>query len=111
MGRARAHLLQGQGLNGYDAKLIDANGLGVLGIEHSKNKMVGRGVLLDIARFRGVDWLEDGEGISNDELDNCAKTQKVEIGRGDFVIIRTGQMERCLPRRNGAGMPAATPRA
>ncbi|RAI41674.1 hypothetical protein CH341_21140, partial [Rhodoplanes roseus] len=26
---------------------------GVLGIEHSKNKMVGRGVLLDIARFRG----------------------------------------------------------
>ena len=27
--------------NGYDAKLIDANGLNVLGIEHSKNKMVG----------------------------------------------------------------------
>ena len=34
--------------NGYDAKLIDAKGLNVLGIEHSKNKMVGRGVLLDI---------------------------------------------------------------
>ena len=55
--------------NGYDAKLIDARGLSVLGIEHSKSKMVGRGVLLDIARFRGVDWLQDGEGISNDELD------------------------------------------
>jgi kynurenine formamidase len=82
--------------NGYDAKLIDANGLNVLGIEHSKNKMVGRGVLLDIARFRGVDWLKDGEGIANDELDACAKKQKVEIGRGDFVIVRTGQMERCL---------------
>jgi len=66
--------------NGYDAKLIDAKGLNVLGIEHSKNKMVGRGVLLDIARFRGVDWLKDGEGISNDELDRCAKQQKVEIG-------------------------------
>jgi hypothetical protein len=37
--------------NGYDAKLIDAKGLNVLGIEHSKNKMVGRGVLLDIARL------------------------------------------------------------
>ncbi|HZD29272.1 MAG TPA: cyclase family protein, partial [Xanthobacteraceae bacterium] len=70
--------------NGYDAKLIDAKGLNVLGIEHSKNKMVGRGVLLDIARFRGVDWLKDGEAISNDELDQCAKKQKVEIGRGDF---------------------------
>ena len=59
--------------NGHDAKLIDSRGLSVLGIEHSKSKMVGRGVLLDIARFRGVDWLKDGEGISNDELDECAK--------------------------------------
>jgi hypothetical protein len=48
--------------NGYDAKLIDAKGLNVLGIEHSKNKMAGRGVLLDIARFRGVDWLKEGDG-------------------------------------------------
>ena len=34
--------------NGHDAKLIDSRGLSVLGIEHSKNKMVGRGVLLDV---------------------------------------------------------------
>ncbi|MGV6876799.1 cyclase family protein, partial [Pseudochelatococcus sp. B33] len=82
--------------NGHDARLIDSRGLSVLGIEHSKNRMAGRGVLLDIARFRGVDWLQDGEGISNDELDACAAQQGVEIGKGDFVIIRTGQMERCL---------------
>jgi hypothetical protein len=53
--------------NGHDAKLIDAKGLNVLGIEHSKSKMVGRGVLLDIARFRGVDWpdgaLPEGEAM------------------------------------------------
>ena len=78
--------------NGYDARLIDCKGLNVLGIEHSSNKMVGRGVLLDIARFRGVPWLADGEGIGNDELDKCAAYEKVEIRRGDFVIIRTGQM-------------------
>ena len=36
--------------NGYDAKLVDSRGLRVLGIEHSRNKMVGRGVLLDVAR-------------------------------------------------------------
>ena len=89
--------------NGYDARLIDAKGLNVLGIEHSKNKMVGRGVLLDIARFRGVKWMADGESISNDELDKCAKAQNVAIGRGDFVIIRTGQMERCLPKSEWGG--------
>ena len=89
--------------NGYDAKLIDSKGLNVLGIEHSKNKMVGRGVLLDIARFRGVPWMADGESISNDELDKCAKDQNVSIGRGDFVIIRTGQMERCLHEKQWGG--------
>ena len=59
-------------------------------------KMTGRGVLLDIPRFRGVEWLKDGEGISNDELDQCAKKQNVEIRKGDFVIVRTGHMERCM---------------
>lgn len=82
--------------NGLDAKLVDGGGVQELGIEHTRAKMVGRGVLLDVARHRGVDWLADGEGIGNDELDACAKAQGVEIRRGDFVILRTGQMERCL---------------
>ncbi|WP_155479611.1 cyclase family protein [Rhodoplanes serenus] len=89
--------------NGHDARLIDSRGLGVLGIEHSRNKMVGRGVLLDIARFRGVDWLKDGEAISNDELNTCARAQNVEIRKGDFVILRTGQMERCLAEGRWGG--------
>src|SRR5205807_2093984 len=82
--------------NGHNPKLVDSRGLSVLGIEHSKSKMNGRGVLLDIARFRGVPWLKDGDGIGNDELDACAKAQGVEVRRADFVIVRTGQMERCL---------------
>src|SRR6476660_2792651 len=79
--------------NGHHASAVDSNGLSKLGIEHAKDKLVGRGVLLDIARWRKVDSLEDGEGISNDDLDACAEAQKVEIRKGDFVIVRTGQME------------------
>jgi kynurenine formamidase len=82
--------------NGFDPRDVDSSGVHVLGIEHTKDKMVGRGVLLDLARFRGVEWLKDGEAISNDELDQCAKETNIEIRRGDFVIRRTGQMERCL---------------
>jgi kynurenine formamidase len=67
--------------------------------------MVGRGVLLDIARFRGVDWLKDGEAIGNDELDACAKKEGVMIGRGDFVIVRTGQMEAKLEAGSWDGYP------
>jgi kynurenine formamidase len=47
-----------------------------------------------------VESLEDGYGISNDELDATAKAQSVEMRRGDFVIIRTGQLERCLKAGN-----------
>jgi kynurenine formamidase len=85
--------------NGHDARRVDGGGVHVLGIEHTRAKMVGRGVLLDVPRFKGVDWLEDGYGISNDELDATAKAQGVEVKKGDFVIVRTGQMERCLAEK------------
>jgi kynurenine formamidase len=89
--------------NGYDARLVDARGGKKLGIEHVRDKMAGRGVLLDIARWKGVEWLEDGYAISNDDLDACAKAQDVEIRKGDFVIVRTGQQERCLKQKSWAG--------
>lgn len=82
--------------NGYDARLVDSSGAQKNGIEKVKDRMVGRGVLLDIARFKGVDSLEDGYGISTEELEKCATAQGVEIRQGDFVIFRTGHMERCL---------------
>ena len=95
--------------NGHDAKLIDSRGLSVLGIEHSKNKMVGRGVLLDIARFRGVKWMQDGESISNDELDKCAKQQNVDNrAQATSSSCAPGRWSAAWPRANGAAMPAAT---
>jgi kynurenine formamidase len=89
--------------NGYDCRSVDSRGGTKNGIEHARAKMIGRGVLLDIARFKGVDWLEDGYGISNDELDACAAAQGVEIRKGDFVIFRTGQQERCLQSGDWTG--------
>ena len=85
--------------NGYDATLVGSNGAEKNAIHKMRNKMVGRGVLLDIARWAGVDSLDDGTAIDAEDLDACAKAQGVEIKRGDFVIYRTGHMERCL--KNG----------
>ena len=65
--------------------------------------MVGRGVWLDVARFKGVDYLEDGYAIASSELDACAAAQGVEVNTGDFVIVRTGQHERCLARKDWSG--------
>ncbi|HVB56951.1 MAG TPA: cyclase family protein, partial [Candidatus Acidoferrales bacterium] len=77
---ALGHIFFGDKMwNGYDARLVDSNGAHKNGIEKTKDKMVGRGVLLDIPRFKGVDFLEDGYGIGTDELEKCAAVQKVEI--------------------------------
>src|SRR5262249_56194796 len=61
--------------NGYDCREVNSFGAAKCGIEHTREKMVGRGVLLDIARHLKVDWLEDGFAIDNDLLDACAKSQ------------------------------------
>ena len=82
--------------NGYDARLVDSNGAHKNSIDKVKDRMVGRGVLLDVARHLGISYLEDGVAITNEDLDATAKAQGVEIRRGDFVIVRTGQMEQRL---------------
>ena len=89
--------------NGFDAGLVDARGAKKLGIENVRDKMAGRGVLLDIARWKGLDYLPDGYAITNADLDGCAAAQGVAIGRADFVIVRTGQQERCLASKDWSG--------
>src|SRR5919198_4983805 len=79
--------------NGYDCREVTSSGAGKCGIEKTKNKMVGRGVFLDVARALGKDALEDGYAITCADLDRTAKAHGVTVRRGDFVIVRTGQME------------------
>jgi kynurenine formamidase len=86
----------GRMYNGAKAQKFGSRGGSRNGIEHTGNKMVGRGVLLDVARYNGVDYLENGYAISNEELDKCASAQGVLVGQGDFVILRTGYQERFL---------------
>jgi kynurenine formamidase len=73
------------------------------GIEKFANKMVGRGVLLDVARHKGVDCLDDGYPITVADLDGTAHAQGVEVRRADFVIVRTGQMEDRLRKGEWGG--------
>ncbi len=101
---ALCHIFYGDKMyNGFDAGLVDARGAKKLGIENVRDKMAGSGVLLDIARWKGVDCLPDGYAITNDDLDGCAAAQGVTVGRADFVIVRTGHQERCLESKDWSG--------
>ncbi|MGH6945046.1 MAG: cyclase family protein, partial [Geminicoccaceae bacterium] len=86
---ALAHIfLEDRMWNGYDARLVDSRGAPRCGIEHTIGKMVGRGVLLDVARHKGVDFLEDGYPITTSDLEATVQAQNVEVRRGDFCIVR-----------------------
>ena len=53
-------------------------------------EMVGRGVLLDVAGYKGTDPLPVDYWITLEDLQNTAKAQNVEIRKGDILLIRTG---------------------
>lgn len=91
---ALAHIFHdGVMYNGYDARLVSSTGAEKNGIENQKT-MVSRGVLLDFPRVRGVDHLQPGDAITSDDLDAACEFHGVEVGTGDIVLIRTGDMAR-----------------
>ncbi|WP_415648837.1 cyclase family protein [Stackebrandtia soli] len=63
----------------------------------SERGIVGRGVLLDMARHRGKESLERGETFGVSDLLECAHAQGIEIERGDIVLIRTGWLTGSIP--------------
>ena len=100
------HIFYGNHMwNGYDCRTVSSFGAAKAGIEKTKEKMVGRGVLLDIARHVGVERLPDGFAITNDLLSACEKAQETKVGRGDYLLIRTGQVESHLASANWDGYP------
>jgi kynurenine formamidase len=76
--------------NGFASDTITEDGAARNSIAEVQPGVVGRGVLLDIARLRGVAYLEKGEGIAARELLECASKQNVQIGSGDILLVRTG---------------------
>src|SRR5262249_57891832 len=103
-GAALAHVFRVEKMwTGYPATLVDMRGAHKNSIDKFADKMVGRGVLLDVARWKGVACLPDGYGITVAELDATSRAQNVAVRRGDFVIVRTGQMGDRLRRRRGGG--------
>jgi kynurenine formamidase len=90
---ALAHIMfEGKMYNGFPAEEVTSRGAIVNDITQSRDKLAGRGVLLDIARYKGVDALEPGYAITADDLVGCEEAHGVTVGRGDFVLVRTGMM-------------------
>ncbi len=94
---------EGKMYNGYPAAAVTSLGAAKNAIEPvaARGHIVGRGVLLDVARHRGVDHLAEDEVIMPAELDEIVAKQRVEIRTGDIIVIRTGWYLDFLANHNG----------
>jgi kynurenine formamidase len=96
---ALAHcFLDGEMYNGRSANLISSAGAQKNGIEKIARGVVTRGVLLDVPRVKGVEWLQPGYAITVDDLEAAAAAHGVGVGTGDALLVRTGQLAACRAR-------------
>ena len=75
--------------NGYDARTT-VGGMDKASVEPiAQRGVVGRGVLLDMARFRGKATLDKGETFTHEDLVACAEAQGTPIQKRDILVVRT----------------------
>ncbi len=101
----------GKMYNGHPASLVTTSeGATAESIELLHDGVVSRGVLLDVARLRGVDWMEPGEGVMPDDLESAERAAGLRVEEGDILLIRTGNYKRRLtlgPTADGGPGPQA----
>ena len=66
-----------------------AGGLNKLGVENA-GAFVTRGVLIDMAGYKGVDRLPVGTVITASDLQGALEEQSTQLSKGDVVLIHTG---------------------
>jgi kynurenine formamidase len=54
--------------------------------------IIARGVLLDVARYKGLEVLPESYGITVEDIQGTLRTQNVALEDGDVVMVRTGRM-------------------
>lgn len=83
---------------GAPAECVTNRGADIGAIDLLEDGLVGRGVLLDVPRSRGVSWIEPGQYVFREDLEAAERDQRVEVGAGDIVLVRTGHARRLAER-------------
>jgi len=93
---ALCHILyKNQTYNGYARADVNTDkGCTKLGIEHLKNGIVTRGILIDIPRLKNLPYLEPGTPVFQEDLDAWEKRAGVKVSSGDAIFLRTGRWAR-----------------
>jgi kynurenine formamidase len=75
---------------------VSTKGASDLDISDYARGIVGRGVLIDIPRVRGISWVEPGEAVTRAEIEHAEAVLNVRLEEGDILVFRTGHHRRRL---------------
>ena len=95
--------------NGFPSRDVSVHGASHCSIDKIGKGVTGRGVLLDIARIKGVDWMEAGEVITPADLEAAEQAHGVTVGSGDILLFRTGWRRFFLEKKSAAEFMAGEP--
>ena len=82
--------------SGRSVDTVMSKGAQMLDMDDYATGVVGRGVLYDVPRHRGVKRLEPGEAVARAELEENEEAQGVRVEEGDIFVFRTGHHRRRL---------------
>ena len=77
--------------NGFPVTDVRESGCSTSGIEHLKEGVLSRGILIDVPRLKGVDYLEPGTPVLASDIEAWERQTGLRIGSGDVVLVRTGR--------------------
>lgn len=84
--------LQGRIYNGFKTEdHLGDRGWRKAGIEKFP-PIIARGVLVDVARYKGLEVLPESYGITVEDIQGTLRAQNVVLEDGDVVMVRTGRM-------------------
>jgi kynurenine formamidase len=85
---------QGKMYNGFSQEEVTQKGGARLSIHNVKQGVFTRGILMDIARLKGVPYLEPETAIYPEDLEAWEKKAGIKVTSGDVIFIRTGRWAR-----------------
>ncbi|MGV9450186.1 cyclase family protein [Streptomyces sp. NPDC003635] len=93
--------------NGRPAGTVTAHGGAEFAGMAKARHIVSCGVLLDVARARGVERLDGGHAVTPEDLEAAEELAGTRVRAGDIVLVRTGQIRVCLAGdRHGYAHPS-----
>jgi kynurenine formamidase len=83
--------VRGRMYNGFGPEDVRSDGAVRNSVYSLRDGVVGRGVLLDVAAYRGEPFLDNDSVVRVEDLEGAERAQAVEVGPGDVLIVGCGR--------------------